>query len=95
MASPTVDRRFGLVGNIAMKAPVTVLAAGNITQSGEQTIDGVAVKAVNASGVPDRVLCTGMTTPPRTASGTSAPAAGRARWTRTATTTSGRAARCW
>lgn len=61
MASPTTDRRLGLVGNTALKAPVTVLAAGNITQSGQQTIDGVAVLAVNAAGVADRVLCTGMT----------------------------------
>jgi hypothetical protein len=62
MVSPTVDRRLGLVGNTAMKAPVTVVTTINITQSGEQTIDGVAVLAVNAAGVPDRVLCTGQTT---------------------------------
>lgn len=61
MVSPTTDRRLGLVGNIAMKAPVTVLAAANITLSGQQTIDGIAVLASNASGVPDRVLCTGQT----------------------------------
>ena len=61
MTSPTTDRRYGLVGNQAIKAPVTARAASNITQSGQQTIDGVAVLAVNANGVPDRVLCTGMT----------------------------------
>jgi hypothetical protein len=61
MVSPTVDRRLGLVGNIPMKAPVTVLAATNITQSGQQTIDGVAVLAINAAGVADRVLVTGQT----------------------------------
>lgn len=61
MSSPTTDRRLGLVGNTAFKAPVTVLAASNITQSGEQTIDGIGVLSINAAGVPDRVLCTGMT----------------------------------
>lgn len=61
MVSPTTDRRQGLVGNTAIKAPVTVLAASNITLSGQQTIDGVAVLATNAAGVPDRVLCIGQT----------------------------------
>lgn len=61
MVSPTTDRRQGLVGNTPLKAPVTVLAASNITLSGQQTIDGVAVLASNASGVPDRVLCTAQT----------------------------------
>lgn len=63
MASPTTDRRLGLVGNTAYKVPVTVVATANITQSGEQTIDGVAVKAINTANVPDRVLCVGMTDP--------------------------------
>jgi hypothetical protein len=62
MVSPTVDRRFGLVGNTAYKAPVTVIATSNITLSGEQTIDGVAVLEENSAGIPDRVLCTGQTT---------------------------------
>lgn len=61
MTSPTIDRRFGLVGNTAFKAPVTVLAASNITLSGQQTIDGVAVVETNSAGVPDRVLCIGQT----------------------------------
>lgn len=61
MASPTTDRRLGLVGNTAYKAPVTVLSTANLVLSGEQTIDGVALKAVNAAGRPDRVLCTGQT----------------------------------
>lgn len=61
MASPTIDRRLGLAGNTAFKAPVTVLAASNITLSGEQTIDGIAVLATNSAGRPDRVLCTGQT----------------------------------
>lgn len=59
MASPTLDRRMGLVGNVGWKAPVTVLAASNITLSGQQTIDGVAVLAINSAGVADRVLVTG------------------------------------
>lgn len=61
MVSPTTDRRQGLVGNTAIKAPVTVLAAANITLSGQQTIDGVALLEVNAAGVADRVLCIGQT----------------------------------
>lgn len=61
MVSPTTDRRLGLVGNTAFKAPVTAVATGNITQSGQQAVDGVAVLASNSAGVPDRVLCTGMT----------------------------------
>jgi uncharacterized cupin superfamily protein len=61
MASPTVDRRLGLVGNVAIKAPVTVVATSNISLSGEQTIDGVAVLASNANGVADRVLCQAQT----------------------------------
>lgn len=61
MASPTTDRRLGLVGNTAYKAPATVVATANITLSGEQTIDGVACKAINAAGRPDRVLATAQT----------------------------------
>lgn len=61
MTSPTIDRRFGLVGNSAFKAPVTALASSNITQSGQQAVDGISVLASNAAGVPDRVLCMGQT----------------------------------
>lgn len=61
MTSPTIDRRLGLAGNTAIKAPVTVVATSNITLSGQQTIDGVGVLAVNSAGVPDRVLCVGQT----------------------------------
>lgn len=51
MASPTQDRRYGVVGNVAFKAPVTVATTANITLSDTtQTIDGVTL----ASG--DRVL---------------------------------------
>jgi hypothetical protein len=62
MTSATTDRRLGLTGNKAYKTPVTTVATTNITQSGEQTVGGVAVLASNAAGVPDRVLCTGQTT---------------------------------
>lgn len=61
MASPTTDRRLGLVGNTAIKAPVKVVAVANITLSGEQTIDSKSVLAVNAASIPDRVLCAGQT----------------------------------
>lgn len=61
MTSPTTDRRLGLVGNTAFKAPVTAIAVSNVTQYGEQTIDGVAVLESNTAGVPDRVLCVGQT----------------------------------
>jgi parallel beta-helix repeat protein len=56
MASATTDRRQGLTGDKGIKAPVLVATTGNIILSGEQTIDGVAVKAVGVSGYPDRVL---------------------------------------
>jgi hypothetical protein len=63
MVSPTSDRRFGVVGSVAQKAPVHAVATTPITLSGEQTIDGVALLAVNAAGVPDRVLVTGQADP--------------------------------
>jgi phage-related tail fiber protein len=59
MVSPTSDRRFGVVGSVAQKAPVHAVATTPITLSGQQTIDGVALLAVNAAGVADRVLVTG------------------------------------
>lgn len=40
-----VDRTMGLVGNVAMKAPCRVATTANITLSGLQTIDGVALAA--------------------------------------------------
>lgn len=45
MASPTTDRRLGLAGNTAIKAPVDCATTSNITLSGEQTIDGVTTSA--------------------------------------------------
>lgn len=49
------DRLNGVVGNPGFKTPCRVAASTNITLSGEQTIDGVAVVA------DDRVLVTGQT----------------------------------
>jgi uncharacterized cupin superfamily protein len=43
MASATTDRRLGLTGDKGMKAPVRAATLANITLSGEQTIDAVAV----------------------------------------------------
>ena len=61
MGSATTDRRMGLAGNTAFKTPAAALAIGNIVLSGEQSVGGVAVKAVNGAGIPDRVLCVGQT----------------------------------
>lgn len=51
-----IDRTDGLVGNTGYKAPVKAATTGNITLSGAQTIDGVAV----TTG--DRVLVKNQTT---------------------------------
>lgn len=45
MSSPSVDRRLGLTGNKAYKAPCDVATTANITLSGEQTIDGVTTSS--------------------------------------------------
>lgn len=52
----SVDRFNGLTGNLAIKTPVRVATTANITLSGTQTIDGVAVVA------DDRVLVKNQTT---------------------------------
>lgn len=41
MTSVTTDRRFGVNSGMAIKVPVACKTTGNITLSGEQTIDGV------------------------------------------------------
>jgi uncharacterized cupin superfamily protein len=46
----TIDRRYGVAEGLAVKAPCRAATTANITLSGEQTIDGVAVVAS------DRVL---------------------------------------
>lgn len=56
MTSPTVDRRYGVVGGAAFKTPCRVASTGNLTLSGEQTIDTVAVVT------DDRVLVKNQTT---------------------------------
>lgn len=50
MSSTTIDRIRGINSGVAIKAPVVTATTANITLSGEQTIDGVAVVA------DDRVL---------------------------------------
>lgn len=50
MTSPSQDRLYGANSSLAVKAPVRVATTANITLSGTQTIDGVAVVA------DDRVL---------------------------------------
>lgn len=47
MASPTQDRRYGLVGSLAFKAPCTIASTGNLTLSGEQIINGVSIVTGN------------------------------------------------
>lgn len=63
MASATTNRRMGLTGDKGFKAPVRAGTTANITLSGEQTVDGVAVKAVGTTGYPDRVLVKNQTNP--------------------------------
>lgn len=57
MTSPSQDRLFGTNSSMAIKVPCRVATTANITLSGEQTIDGVAVVAN------DRVLVKNQTTP--------------------------------
>lgn len=56
MTSPTVDRRYGIVGGVAFKAPCRAASTGNLTLSGEQTVDTIAL----VDG--DRVLVKNQTT---------------------------------
>jgi uncharacterized cupin superfamily protein len=51
-----VDRARGVNARLAIKAPCRVATTANITLSGEQTIDGVAVVAATSSTAADRVL---------------------------------------
>jgi hypothetical protein len=45
MATPSTDRRVGVNAGLALKAPVRASTTANITLSGEQTLDGVAMLA--------------------------------------------------
>ncbi len=56
MVSTTTDRINGVNGGVAMKAPCRAATTANITLSGEQTIDGIALVAN------DRVLVKDQTT---------------------------------
>jgi len=56
MSTTSTDRRQGLNSSIAIKVPCIVATTANITLSGTQTIDGVAVVA------DDRVLVKNQTT---------------------------------
>lgn len=56
MTSPTIDRRYGTIGSVAMKAPCAAASTGNLTLSGEQTVNTVALVA------DDRVLVKDQTT---------------------------------
>lgn len=54
MSGTTVDRLNGITDGVAVKAPCRVATTANITLSGEQTIDGVAVVAGNRVLVKDQ-----------------------------------------
>lgn len=57
MATAQNDRIYGLTGNIAVKAACKVATTANITLSGLQTIDGVALSAgIPGLVAPDRVF---------------------------------------
>src|SRR5512132_1114244 len=51
-----IDGREGVTGDLGIKKPCRVVASGNITRSGLQTIDGVALAA------DERVLLAGQAT---------------------------------
>lgn len=57
MTSSTTDRRLGLTGSSALKAPVLAASTANLTLSGEQTVDGVHLVTGN------RVLVKNQTSP--------------------------------
>lgn len=52
----TISTRQSLTASMALKTPVQAATTANIVLSGEQTIDGIAVKAIGMLGYPDRVL---------------------------------------
>jgi hypothetical protein len=63
MASELSDRLIGSNNSKAVKAPCIVATTANITLSGEQTVNGVALKEANtATGLPDRVVVKDQTT---------------------------------
>lgn len=54
MTGTTTDRRRGLTGSTAIKAPCRVATTAAITLSGEQTVDGVAVVSGDRALVKDQ-----------------------------------------
>lgn len=62
MASDVVTRLRGVKSSQAIKVPCKVATTANITLSGEQTIDGVAVVGAVGSTAADRVLVKDQTT---------------------------------
>ena len=42
MTSATADRRNGVLGTLGIKAPCVAASTGNLTLSGEQTLNGIA-----------------------------------------------------
>jgi hypothetical protein len=59
----TADRIFGVFGDLGTKRPVRVIAATNITLSGLQTVNGVALSAGGNGVEPDSVLAINETDP--------------------------------
>lgn len=51
-----LDRLSGALSSVAIKAPVAVASTGNLTLSGYQTIDGVAISSGTTRPVDRRVL---------------------------------------
>ncbi len=62
MTSMVLDRLRGATGSVAIKRPCLAATTANITLSGEQTIDGVAVTAAVAPTPATRVLVKNQTT---------------------------------
>lgn len=60
--SNVTDRLRGVKSSMAIKVPCRVATTANITLSGEQTIDGVAVTGAVGSTAADRVLVKNQTT---------------------------------
>lgn len=56
MSQTTIDRLNGINEGVSIKAPVDAATTANITLSGEQTVDGVALTASVAPTQPMRVL---------------------------------------
>jgi len=51
-----LDRLSGAISSLAVKAPVRAATTGNVTLSGFQTIDGIAISSAATAGIDRRVL---------------------------------------